>query len=55
MSNRNKPPIFHQDESGAFVILDDPLSSKNEDELQDDIKILKERLKGCMASELDEE
>ena len=53
MSNPEKiPVIIHKEDSGAFVLFDDPLSNKNEDELQDDVAVLKARLKGKMNSSM---
>jgi hypothetical protein len=48
--------VKHQEETGAFVIIKDPLRDPSKDELWEDIEILKRRLGGGkFSSELDEE
>ena len=54
MTKQKIPIIIHQEDSGAFVVIDDPLKKTDNDELQDDIAVLKSRLKGCMTSEMEE-
>ncbi len=51
----SKKTIVHVEDTGAGIIVSDPLRNLDKDELDEDIRILKERLKGKFSSELCEE
>lgn len=55
VGSMSKIQVKHKDDTGAFVIVSDPLRNVERQELYEDIQKLKEGLKGKMSSELLEE